>query len=177
MWKKVYRLFRYDWPIHFILFFTNWLPDNVFFLRLRGKLASPFLRQCGKNLRLGRDITLYNSAKIFIGNNVYIAKGCWFSGTYGITICDDVMFGPYVIIVTSNHSINDGIYTSENDVTKEQVIIGKGSWISSHVTILPGTTIKETVLLAANSVIKGKTTKFGVYGGVPAKLIKIANGK
>jgi hypothetical protein len=44
MLKKLYRLQRFDWPLHFVLLFTNWLPDNVFFMNLRGFFASFFLR-------------------------------------------------------------------------------------------------------------------------------------
>ena len=28
---KIARLVRHDRPLHFVLLFTNWLPDNSFF--------------------------------------------------------------------------------------------------------------------------------------------------
>ncbi|MCO5259133.1 MAG: hypothetical protein M9916_03230 [Crocinitomicaceae bacterium] len=57
------RLLRYDWPLHFVLLLTNWLPDNVVFLRLRGYLAHFFFLSCGKNLRLGRNLTFTTRPK------------------------------------------------------------------------------------------------------------------
>jgi hypothetical protein len=51
---------------------TNWLPDNLIFLRLRGKLASPFFKSCGKRIGLGRNLTFYNPSIISIGNDDYI---------------------------------------------------------------------------------------------------------
>jgi len=41
--KKLWHYLRFDWPLHFMLLFTNWLPDNVFFLRVRGALIRPLL--------------------------------------------------------------------------------------------------------------------------------------
>ena len=101
---KAYRLIRYDLPLHFVLVLTNWLPDNVPFMRFRGWLASFFLAECGKNLTLGRNITLYNPSKIAIGSNVYIAYGCWLSATEKIVIEDEVLFGPYCVLTAGDHT-------------------------------------------------------------------------
>ncbi|MDL5048276.1 hypothetical protein QQ054_19910 [Oscillatoria amoena NRMC-F 0135] len=60
------------------------------------------------------------------------------------------------------------------EVKREKVVINDGAWIGSHVTILSGTHINNAVLVAANSVIQGKTDEYGIYGGIPAKLLKIA---
>ncbi len=72
----MWRLLRYDLPLHFVLRLTNWLPDNVMFIRLRGRLARPFFKSCGTRLGLGRNITFYNPSKIEIGEDVYIGYGC-----------------------------------------------------------------------------------------------------
>lgn len=170
--KKILRLLRYDWPLHFVLLFTNWWPDNVGLIRLRGKLASPFFKHCGKNVGLGRDLTFYNPSKIAMGNGVYIAKGCWFLGHAEIMIEDHAIFGPYVVVVTANHSYGNGSYHSGPIVDIEPVKIGAGSWISAHATILPGAEIAHGTLIAANSVFKGQTMPGDVYGGIPAKKIK-----
>lgn len=76
-------ILRYDWPLHFILFFTNWLPDNVIFLRLRGFLSRPFFGSCGHSLNIGRD--------------VYIDYGCVFMAIDKISVGDEVMLSPYCV--------------------------------------------------------------------------------
>ena len=55
--------------LHFVLLFTNWLPDNVIFLRFRGFLANFFLMGTCKNLRIGRNVTFYNPSKIYIDDD------------------------------------------------------------------------------------------------------------
>ena len=100
----MYNNLRYLWPLHLILLLTNWLPDNVFFLKLRGTLIKPFFGSCGKNLRVGRNVTFYNSKNLFIGSNVYIAIDNWFNASESIDIEDEVMFGPKSVITSSNHT-------------------------------------------------------------------------
>ena len=53
--RNLVRLFRFDWPLHIVLIFTSFLPDNVIFLKIRGLLCKPFFGSCGKNLRLERN--------------------------------------------------------------------------------------------------------------------------
>lgn len=110
MMNKLQRLIRHDWPVHFFLLLTNWLPDNTVFLRLRGLLISPFLGACGRNLRLGRNVTLYNPSRIYFGNDVYAAFGCWFMAGGNIRVEDEVLLGPYCVIASSTHSRASGSF-------------------------------------------------------------------
>jgi acetyltransferase-like isoleucine patch superfamily enzyme len=166
----MWRLLRYDLPLHFVLRFTNWLPDNVVFIRLRGRLARPFFGSCGKKLGIGRDVTFYNSSNIHIGNWVYVAKGSWFSASESITIEDEVLFGPYVCVASSNHTLLDGSYRFGKP-DKGPVLIKKGSWIGAHGVILKGTVLGQGTVLAANSVLTKPSEDNSVYAGVPAKKI------
>lgn len=169
--NKYYRLLRFSLPLYFVLLFTNWLPDTVLFLRMRGFLASFFFRKCGKNLRLGRNITFYNSSNIKLGNDIYIALGCWFLGAEEIKIDDEVMFGPYCVVVDSNHTILDCSYRYGLP-SNGKISVGFGSWIGAHSTILPNLKIGKGVLVAANSVVNRDIDNYQIVGGVPAKSIK-----
>lgn len=170
MTNRIYRMLRFDWPLHFVLFFTNWLPDNGPFLRLRGLLASPFFGTCAENLRLGRNLTFYNPSKIQIGKDVYIAQGGWFMAGTDIIVGDQVLFGPYCVVVSSNHSLSGKSYRYGEAVNRP-ITIGFGTWIASHVTIAAGAEIGEGVLVAANSVVSKSIMSGVVCGGVPAKII------
>lgn len=171
--NKVKRLLRYDIPLHIVLTVTNWLPDNVVFIRLRGMLVSPFFRKCGKKFGVGRNVTFYNSSQIEIGDNVYIAYGGWFAGSYGIKIEDEVLFGPYTILATSDHTKVNGSYRFGKPIGAS-IRIGKGSWIGAHATILKGISVGMGALVAANSVVTKDVNPFTVVGGIPAKAIRSA---
>lgn len=169
--KKFKRLVRYDLPLHFVLMLTNWLPDNLIFIRMRGVLARPFFKSCGRKLGIGRNVTFYNPSQIVIGNNVYIAFGAWLSGTFGIEINDEVLLGPYTVIATSDHTLQEGSYRF--GVPKgDMIVIGKGSWLGAHSSILRGTKIGEGALVAANSVVTKDVPSHSIVGGVPARIIE-----
>ena len=52
------------------------------------------------------------------------------------------------------------------------ITIGNNVFIGAQCTILPGTIIKDNVVVASNSVVKGILEGDTVYGGSPAKVIK-----
>ena len=167
--KNLSQLIRFNLPLHFILFFTNWLPDNVVFLRLRGFLASFFFKKCGNNLRIGRNLTFYKPYEMVIGDNVYIAFGAWINAK--IIIEDNVMFGPYCMITNSNYTFKNGSYRYGGNEERGEIIIGSGSWVGGMCSILAGGALGKNCLLASNSVLNKKMEDYSIYGGSPAKLI------
>lgn len=153
--KNLIRLLRYDWPLHFILVFTNWMPDNVLILKLRGWLCRPFFKKCGKNLRLGRNITFYNSSKIEIGNDVYIAFNNWLSAGVLITIGDKVNIGPGCVFASGSHQLKNGNFNDATNYENENIKIESGCWIAANVNVAGGTTIGKGSLVAAGCSVKG----------------------
>lgn len=163
--------FRYILPLWIVLLFTNWLPDNRFTIRLRGTLARPFFKKCGKRLELGRDLTLLNSYNIEIGNDVYIAKGGWLNGMGGLTIEDEAILAPYVVISTMQHVFRNNSVRFGGSLPGK-VIIGKGTWLAAHVAVKCGVTVGRGCIVGANAFVVKDTDDNGVYGGVPARFIK-----
>ena len=169
--RKLARLFRYDWPMHFVLLATNWLPDNVAFLRFRGWLASHFLGSCGKDLRLGRNVTFYNPVAIDFGNHIYVALGCWFMAGGEIRVEDEVLFGPYCVVVSSAHAREGGSFRY-GPPRQDPIWVGRGCWLAAHVVVSGGASIGEGCLVAAQSVVTGPTPPNAMVVGQPAKPVK-----
>lgn len=169
--KKLFRLLRYDWPLHFVLLLTNWLPDNIPFLQLRGALARPFFGSCGCNLRLGRNLCFYNPSVIKLGRDVYVAYGSWFMGGEEICIGDEVLIGPYCVVASSNHTRSEGSfrYGKSDQVS---IDIHPGCWLASHVTVTAGSTIGKGALIAAGSVVTGVIPADVIAGGTPAHTLR-----
>jgi acetyltransferase-like isoleucine patch superfamily enzyme len=169
--NKWYRLLRYDWPLHFMLLFSNWLPDNVVFLRMRGFLCSFFFQRCGRNLRLGRNNVFYNPSGFVIGDDVYIGYNNWMCAGELITIGNEVMIGPHNVIVSASHTMERGSFRFAPQ-SMSPISIGAGSWISSHCVISSGSNVGNGCLIAANSVVRGTLDAFGQYAGSPAVRVK-----
>ncbi len=171
--NKLWRLLRHDWPLHFILLFTNWLPDNVICLRLRGMLATPFFGSCGKNLLLGRNITFYNPSAFNLGRDIYIAYGCWLLSAGDVIIADEVMFGPYVVLAAGNHTRMAGSFR-HGEAEKLKISVGRGTWVGAHSTIMAGALIGNGSLVASGAtVLRGDYPENAFLAGVPAITKKV----
>lgn len=58
-------------------------------------------------------------------------------------------------------------------LTKGKVVIGNDVWIGSGVSIMSGITIGDGAVIAARSHVVSDVPSYSVYGGNPAKLIKM----
>jgi acetyltransferase-like isoleucine patch superfamily enzyme len=54
---------------------------------------------------------------------------------------------------------------------KGDVIIGNDVWIGTDSLILSGTIIGNGVIVAAKSIVRGVLEPYGIYAGIPAKLV------
>ncbi len=162
---------RYDWPLHLVLWLANGLPDNVAFLKLRGRLACHFLGSCGRELNIGRNVTFYNPSQIHLGDYVHFAYGCLLMANSQIRIEDEVMLGPYCVLVSGNHSRKEGSYRFGADEILP-IRIGKGSWLGAHAVITAGCEVGCGSLVAAGAVVTESFPNNVMVGGVPARIIK-----
>ena len=167
----MWRCLRYDWPLHFVLLLTSWFPDNVQILRLRGWLAHFFFKDCGKDLRLGRRISFYNPSNIKIGSNVYIAYGNWFSAGELIEIGDEVIFGPYSVFASSNHTLRGDSFRYGTP-ERAPVRIGAGSWIAANCTVMAGVSIGSRALVGGGTVVTKDVPDQVVFAGNPGRVIR-----
>ena len=123
-------------------------------------LFPPFYTDCGKNIRVGK--------------NVFINSGCKFQDQGGIVIGDGALIGHNVVLATLNHGLSQ---ETRHDLVPAPIRIGKEVWIGSNSTILPGVTIGNGAIVAAGAVVTKNVPENTIVGGVPAKVIrKIAPG-
>lgn len=147
-------------------------PDCSWGNKLRGQLYKPFFKKCGRNIQISKKVHILNPNKIEIGENVYLGFGSWIHGQGSIKFEDEVMLGPYVCIVSGNHSMMNRSYRfGEHSVAP--VLVKQGSWIGAHCVILPGSIIEEGCLIAAGGITtkNTKTEQLEQYGGIPIKSI------
>ena len=163
------RRLKYLW-FYLVMLLTRLLPDWVPVMRLRGLLVRPCFRRCGKNFQIEHTAMVVNSAHVEIGNDVYLAHGCWIQGIGGIVIEDAVMLGPDTVLASSDHTMEKGGYRF-GQPQRERICIGRGSWTGAHTTITKGVTIGRGVLCAAGSVVTRDVPDYTVVGGVPARII------
>lgn len=98
-------------------------------------------------------------------------RGCYFQVWKGrsISIGKDVYIANNVQIITRNHDV----YNLDKHTGGGDIVVADKCWIASNAVILPGVTLGEGTIVAANAVVnksfpEGKV----IVGGVPAKIIK-----
>ncbi|MCG7538906.1 acyltransferase [Pseudoalteromonas sp. OF7H-1] len=169
--KEIKYQLRYALPVWFMQLLTSWLPDISVCIRIRGLLVSFFLPGMPRKLTLGRDVTLLAINRFKIGDNVYIAKGCWINAIGGVTFEDEVVLAPYVVMSSNNHGFKDGS-VKRGGAHPGPIQVGFGTWVAAHSVIAANVNIGKGNLVAANSVVTKSTSDNSVQAGVPAKHIK-----
>lgn len=103
-----------------------------------------------------------------------IAQNCSISGEkVGVYIGKNVMIAPNVVIVAFNHgTISLDIPMLKQKNIESSIVIEDDVWIGANCTICMGVKIGKGAIIAANSCVNKNVNSYGIYGGVPAKLIK-----
>lgn len=116
------------------------------------------------------------NAKIVIGDSCHFGAFNHITCTNNITIGNNLLTGKWVTITDNSHGDTMletlTIPPSMRKVTsKGPVTIGNNVWIGEKATILPGVTIGDGAVIAANAVVTKDVPDYSVVAGIPAKLI------
>ena len=163
------RLLKYFW-FHLVTVATSWLPDLRPLTRARGFLLRPCFKSCGANLQVARRVTINFSSRMEIGRDVCIATGAWIHAWGGVVIENEVLLGPYSVVVSGDHTLKGGSYRRGSS-SLAPIRLCHGSWIAAHAVVTKGVTLGRGALLAANSVATRNIPDFVIAAGVPARII------
>lgn len=120
------------------------------------------------NLRYGAYIEIVNGGKLTIGQgacNVGLTIMC----AKEVTIGNGVRIGRNVSIRDWN---GPHVIINEHYRNHAPVHIGDRVWLCTGCTIMPGVTIGEGAVVAANSTVTKDVPSYSLVGGSPAKVIK-----
>jgi len=123
------------------------------------------------------NMVCYNAEFVILGERVSFNNYCHITANSqaAITIGNDVLIGPFVVMNTSNHGCSQLNTLIRNQSRNYgNIIIGNDVWIGAHVTILQGSIIPNKCVIGANSLVTrhNKLSPGGIYGGNPLKLLK-----
>lgn len=142
-------------------------------LRLRRKVFKTLARNFpGYGLR----IRLLRLCGYAIGKDAYIGEE--------VIVIDDLGETPIQLTVGERASISPRVtfvmhsQPNESRITpyvhsyKGSITVGSDAWIGTGAVILPGVSIGEGVVVAANAVVTKDVPPYTIVGGVPARKIK-----
>lgn len=149
----------------------EYLPNTHKFNLLRGWFVSLFLKSHGRRLAVASGCRLIMLRELEVGNDVYIAHGCWMNAAGGVTIGDGVIISPKVVIASTKHLYVNGAVVLHGS-EKGSVSIGAGTWIASNVTITKSVHVGKGVVVGAGSVVTKDLPDFFFCAGQPAVPIR-----
>ncbi|KAA8434442.1 sugar O-acetyltransferase [Weissella paramesenteroides] len=111
------------------------------------------------------------------GRNIHV--GDYFYANYDavildgakVTIGNHVLFGPKVGLYTSNHSF-DAHEREIGGCIAKPITIGNRCWLAANVTVLPGVTIGDDVIIGAGSVVTHDIPNNVVAAGNPCRILR-----
>lgn len=175
--KKVLLWFNRIFSIRIFLRLKSWFYFNSTDLALGRNVKISGL--C-PDIKIGKYNNFYDHCKFHFGpessfqsgDNIILSYNVLVACNLNISIGNHVMIGEYTSIrdTTHNYEVKTPMINAE-DISKE-IIIGNDVWIGRGCLICEGSFIEDGVVVAANSVVKGRLLKNGIYGGSPAKIIK-----
>ena len=139
-----------------------------------------FKRVKGGSISIGKNCEIYDGVifltyggRIVIGDHCSFNHYCVIHGHGGLTIGNGVRIASHTVVIPANHKYNDRHrYIYKQGETYEGIIIENDVWIGTNCVILDGVILSQGCVIGAGSVIARSTEPYGIYGGVPARLIK-----
>jgi|SRR5579859_272499 len=125
------------------------------------RLIPPFYTDCGKN--------------IHVGDRVFINQNCTFYALADIIINDDVLIGPNVSLITSEHPVAPSQRRAY--LLGKPITIERGVWLAAGATVIGGVTIGENSVVAAGSVVTRNIPPNTLVAGNPASIIRSIEGE
>lgn len=135
----------------------------------------------GDNVSVGRNTTIIGSGNLQfigkgmkVGNSVGLGTHSFYGCAGGIEIGNDTIIGDFVSFHAENHVIDNlDIPIRLQGVRHQGIKVGQNCWIGAKVTVLDGVVIEDGCVIAAGALLtSGTYPANGIYGGVPAKLLK-----
>jgi len=142
--------------------------------------SSAVLERRGGTISIGPKCEIHRGVQLLayggsikIGADCSINPGCILYGHGGLTIGSHVRIAAQTIIVPANHIFADpDRLIRDQGESRAGIRIGDDVWLGARVTVLDGVTISNGCVIGAGSVVTASTEPYGVYVGVPAKLVK-----
>lgn len=134
-------------------------PLRRLYLRMEGL-------QFGKHSHFSRSLIIYKGQNISIGERASIGECSKLHAHTDIVIGDDFLAAPGLTINSGGHDVVSLVPYAK------KVVIGHRVWCGTNVTILPGVSIGNDVVLGAGSLINKDIPSNVVAAGNPARIIR-----
>lgn len=111
---------------------------------------------------------------VIIGDRTLINIDCDLTGHKDgkITIGNDVLFAPRVVVLGTMHAYRDRtLLIRAQGILAKPVTVEDDVWIGLNAVITPGVHIGRGAVVGANAVVTKDVEPYAIVGGIPARVI------
>lgn len=113
------------------------------------------------------------AGEVRLGRNCFVGHGSVLYGAGGITISDDVLISPGVVITSHEHSYDaHGTPMRAQPTRFSPVSIDSNVWIGSGAIILPGVHLGTGCIVGAGAVVTRSVAPGTLVVGIPARVVR-----
>jgi acetyltransferase-like isoleucine patch superfamily enzyme len=117
----------------------------------------------------GRDV----GVGLRIGSNSNVGPACYLGASGGITIGDNVLMAPAVVILSEEHNFDHlDLTIKAQGVRHAPTEIEDDVWLGARATVLGGTRIGRGAIVAAGAVVTRDVPPRAIVAGVPARVVR-----
>ena len=175
-WSPWY-LVRYWRFLIFRLRHPHIITEGIVFL---GKRVEVYARPGYGRLILGRWIHIGDENRLRCHEGTMrVGDKCVFGRDNTVNCYLDVEFGETTIVadwvyICDFDHVTDDIHRPIKDqgLVKSPVRIGPDVWIGAKASVLRGSVIGRSSVIAAHAVVKGEIPAYSIAGGIPARVLK-----
>ena len=150
------------------------LPRYRLFIFLKVSLLRLMGAKIGKSAFIYPGVWITPGKNLVIGDHVDLAKDVLITTGGGVFIGDRTLIGYRTQILSANHTIPPiGEPFPISGDSYAPIHIANDVWIGANCIITAGVKIGEGAVIAGGSVVTKNVPANAIFGGVPAKLIKM----
>jgi maltose O-acetyltransferase len=134
-------------------------------------------------LCLGDRVRIYDGCRFSINEispqsgvtlaaDVNLNFGCYIDGSGGVVIGARTIFGPNVVVVSSQHRVCEE-RIQDSGKTFGAVTIGEDVWVGANAVILAGVTIEDGAVVGAGAIVTKDVATRTIVAGNPARLLRV----
>jgi len=131
----------------------------------------------GSHVRIDDSVIITAREPVVIGSWVHISAFAFLSGQFGIEIDDFVNISVRSTLLSGNDDFSGRwlpgplVPEEARGVQGERIHVARHTIVGAHSVVLPGVTVGEGSVVGALSLVKEPLAPWGIYAGVPARLI------
>ncbi|WP_104180077.1 hypothetical protein [Arthrobacter sp. B0490] len=143
-------------------------------MRLRLAILRSRGAKISRNVVLGTGARVIHPAGLEVGARASIARDVVLDARGTLVIHEGALIGFESVLLSSTHNSGDSSRpVHDQGMYSASVAIGPNTWLGTRCVVMPGVTIGAAVVVASAAVVTKDLSAGQVYGGVPAKWIRV----